>query len=111
MSETTGGNTPGETPAPPKAPGNLTKSTDERKAILDRTLSGRAAQGWRIENRSDFQATVATGKKLNNVLHLILTILTAGLWAIVWIILAITGGIKRHLLTVDEYGNVGDQKI
>ena len=122
MTETTGGNTPEETPAPsePTQPAaaeqtqpaeNLTKSADERKATLDRTLADRGAQGWRIENRSDFQATIATGKRIHHVLHLILTILTAGLWAIVWIILAITGGIKRHLLTVDEYGNVVDQKI
>jgi hypothetical protein len=102
--------------APPVAPtrettGTLTKSADERKAILDRTLAARGAEGWRIENRSDFQATVATGKRVNHILHLILTILTAGLWAIVWIILAITGGIKRQIVTVDEYGNVLDQNL
>jgi hypothetical protein len=100
----------------PEAPtqevaGTLTKSADERKAALDRTLASRGAQGWRIENRSDFQATIATGKPVHHVLHLILTILTAGLWAIVWIIVAITGGIKRHLITIDEYGNIAEQKI
>jgi hypothetical protein len=91
--------------------GELRKSPEDRKAILDRTLADRGAAGWRIENRSDYQATIAQGKKVNHILHLILTILTAGLWAIVWIILAITGGVKRHILTVDEYGNVIDQKI
>jgi hypothetical protein len=34
-----------------------------------------------------------------------------GLWAIVWICLAIFGGIKRRIITVDEYGNVVDRKI
>jgi hypothetical protein len=100
--------TPAATPAPAA---DLAKSADERKTTLDRTLADRGAQGWRIENRSDFQATIATGNKINHVLHLILTILTAGLWGIVWIILAITGGIKRHLVTVDEYGNVVERKI
>jgi hypothetical protein len=111
MTEPTSGDTPETTPAPTPPTEDLTRSADERKATLDRTLADRGAQGWRIENRSDFQATIATGNKINHVLHLILTILTAGLWGIVWIILAITGGIKRHLVTVDEYGNVVERKI
>lgn len=98
--------------APPEqvAP-DLAKSGDERKSSLDRTLADRGAQGWRIETRSDFQATIATGNRINHVLHLILTLVTVGLWAIVWIILAITGGIKRHMITVDEYGNIVERKI
>ena len=43
--------------------------------------------------------------------HASKSVLTVRLWAIVWIILAITGGIKRHLITVAEYGNLVDQKI
>ena len=99
---------PTATPAPAE---DLAKSADERKSSLDRTLADRGAQGWRIENRSYFQATFASGNRINHVLHLILTIVTAGLWGIVWIIFAITGGIKRHLITVDEYGNVVERKI
>jgi hypothetical protein len=104
--------TPEAMPTPMQAvTGELTKSADERKAILDRTLADRGAQGWRIETRSDYQATIASGNRINHVLHLILTIITAGLWGIVWILLAIFGGIKRRIITVDEYGNVVDRKI
>jgi hypothetical protein len=70
------------------APERLLQSTDERKSTLDRTLQRHGAQGWRIESRSDFQATIATDEKINHILHLILTLLTFGLWGIVWIILA-----------------------
>ena len=98
-------------PSPETVLSEVTKSGDERKSILDRTLADRGAQGWRIETRSDFQATIATGNRINHVLHLILTIVTLGLWAIVWIILAIAGGIKRHMITVDEYGNIVERKI
>jgi hypothetical protein len=90
---------------------SLTRSSDDRKANLDRALQLRGAQGWRIESRSDFQATIAKGEKINNTLHLILTLVTLGLWAIVWIIVAITGGIKRMMVTIDEYGNVVEQKL
>jgi hypothetical protein len=89
----------------------LTRSTDDRKANLDRALQLRGAQGWRIESRSAFQATIAKGERINNTLHLILTLVTFGLWAIVWVIVAITGGIKRMMVTIDEYGNVVEQKL
>jgi hypothetical protein len=91
--------------------GGLSKSADERKTILDRILADRGAHGWWIETRSDFQGTIATGNRINHILHLFLTIITAGIWAIVWICLAIFGGIKRHIITIDEYGNVADRKI
>lgn len=117
-SGTTRGTEPAPEPEPPAPAAAIAdtsspaKSPDERKAILDRRLSeAGGAQGWRIENRSDFQATVAHGKPIHHVLHLILTILTAGLWLIVWICLAIFGGVKRRLLSVDDYGNIIDQKI
>jgi hypothetical protein len=90
---------------------SLTRSSDDRRAVLDRALQLRGAQGWRIESRSDFQATIAKGERINNTLHLILTLVTAGLWALVWIIVAITGGIKRMMVTIDEYGNVIEQKL
>jgi hypothetical protein len=104
---------------------SLTRSTDDRKANLDRALKLRGEEGWRIESRSGFQATIAKGKRINNAFNLILTLVTAGLWAIVWIprrrrdggtarsvvIVAITGGIKRLMVTIDEYGNVVEQKL
>jgi hypothetical protein len=110
MTETSGENPPEETAAPPVAAPPRPQAA-ERKTILDRTLADRGAQGWRIETRSDFQATIATGKPVHHLLHLILTIVTAGLWAIVWILLAIFGGVKRHIITIDEYGNIVEQKI
>jgi hypothetical protein len=90
---------------------SIHQTAEQRKATLDRTLQLQGAQGWRIETRSDFQATIAKGNRINNTLHLILTIITAGLWGIVWIILALFGGIKRRMITVDEYGNIIDNKL
>lgn len=49
---------------------------------------------------------LAKGNRPNHVLHLILTILTVGIWGIVWILLAAFGGEERVLMTVDEYGTV-----
>jgi hypothetical protein len=91
--------------------GNLLRTPDERKATLDRTLQLWGAKGWRIETRSDFQATIAKGKEISHVLHFFLVLFTLGLWLIVWFLLGVGGGVKRTLITVDEYGNVIEQKL
>ena len=53
---------------------------------------------------------MVTGHRPNNVLHLILSIVTLGLWLIVWLIVALAGGEKRKVLTVDEYGRALETK-
>lgn len=101
-----------EAPAP--APGQTSGaglSAGQREATLDQALGIQEAQGWRVEERSDFHATIAKGQPLNNKLHLILTIFTLGVWGIVWASLAISGGVKHRMLTIDEYGNVVDSIV
>jgi hypothetical protein len=102
---------PAPVPSSPAPVPSLEKSLDERKAALDSDLATYGAQGWRIESRSEFQATIVKGDRPNTVLHLILTIITLGLWAIVWILLAIFRGEKRQLVTVDDFGNIVATKI
>jgi hypothetical protein len=87
------------------------RSADERKALLAQQLQSGVARGLRIESQSDYQAVLVEGKPINHVLHAIITIFSCGLWGIVWIILAITGGEKREMVVVDEFGNVQLQKL
>lgn len=82
------------------------RTDDERKVILAQQLQTAAARGLRIESQSDFQAVLVEGKPVNHVLHAILTIFTCLLWGIVWVVLAATGGEKRQMVVVDEFGNV-----
>jgi len=80
-------------------------TAEERKATLDQTLEDWAVDGWRIENRSDFQATIAKGEPVNHLLHALVTFLTV-VWIIPWMVMAMTGGVKRKMLSVDEYGDL-----
>jgi hypothetical protein len=86
--------------------GTTRRTDDERKVILAQQLQTASARGLRIESQSDFQAVLVEGKPVNHVLHAILTIFTCLLWGIVWAILAGTGGEKRQMVVVDEFGNV-----
>lgn len=80
--------------------------------MLAQTVNNQIAQGCRVESQSDYQAVVVKGHRLNNTLHLILTICTAGLWGIfVWAPLAIFGGEKRSVVAVDDYGNTSVQRL
>lgn len=99
-----------ETTSEATEPGEARQSAEKRKATLERQLRPYAAQQWRIETRSDFQATIAKGERVHHTLHLILTILTM-VWGIVWAWLVVFRGIERRMITVDEYGNVVDTSI
>lgn len=97
--------------APEAAPQPARKSADERKESLARLVTAQVANGSRVESQSDYQAVLVRGHRLNNTLHLIMTIITAGLWGIVWISLALMGGEKRSVAAVDEWGNSSIQKL
>jgi len=42
------------------------------------------------------------------VLHLIVS-LFIGFWALIWFIFKMTGGVTRHMIRVDEAGNITTQ--
>ncbi len=86
------------------------KSTEERKAILAQQVQNAVGRGLRVDTQSDTMAVVVNGKPVNHILHLILSLVTLGLWLIPWGIMVIAGGERREMITVDEFGNVLKQK-
>lgn len=81
-------------------------SLEQRRAILASAVAQQVRKGWRVESQTDYQATLAKGHRPNHILHLILTILTLGIWAIVWIIVTLTNRERRKSIAVDEFGHV-----
>ena len=66
---------------------------------LDAQVAQYVRWGYRVESLTPTQAVVVKGRRTNHLLHLILTLVTLGVWAIVWILVAIFGGEKRKVLT------------
>ena len=66
-------------------------------------------QGWRIETETDDYVVLVTGRRVNHILHLLLTLITVGIWAIIWIMLAIIGGEKRKV--IDKLGTEARAKL
>ena len=87
------------------------KTTDERRALLSRQIGARLALGRRVESQSEFQAVLVHGHPVNHILHLIITLITLGVWVIVWIALILFGGEKREIVEVDEWGNASIAKL
>ena len=86
-------------------------NNQQRIEVLDARVGQEIATGRRMESRSDFQAVLVKGRRVNHILHLLLSLFTAGIWFPVWVILAITGGEKRELLQVDAYGAVIARRV
>ena len=89
--------------------GLIVKTTDEREQILERSLQVYSAQGWRIEARSEFEATIAKPTADSYGLNAFLTIITFGLWKVVLVRKAGRSGVSRHTITVNELGSILDQ--
>ena len=84
---------------------------ETKKQHLAQAIQREVAAGARVESRTDTDAIIVTGKPVNHVLHLILTLVTCLMWGVVWIVLALTGGEKRVALQVDPYGSVLRQQL
>jgi hypothetical protein len=74
-------------------------------------VRGELTNGGRIESQTGDTAVLIRGGRVNHILHLLLTIVTLGLWSLVWLLLSLTGGEKRRIIHVDEYGNVITREI
>lgn len=84
-------------------------STEQRSEQLQRVINEDIAfhRGrYRVTQQTATQATLTTGRRPSHVLHLILTIVTAGLWGLVWIGVALTNKERSFVVAVDAQGNV-----
>ena len=65
----------------------LVVTRDVAAALLTAELQRSVAAGARVEYAIDTTAALTYGRRPNHVLHLLLTLLTFGLWIIVWALL------------------------
>lgn len=81
-----------------------------RKARLAEAMQKEVLAGGRIEAQGEFNAVIRFGKPVNHILHLLLTIVT-GLWALVWILMAIENHNTNYAVTliVNEYADISRQ--
>lgn len=83
-------------------------SEQQRREALANAVSREVGGGWHVESQADYQAVlVKHGTKVNHILHLLLTLITLGLWALVWIWVAVFKKREHHkVIAVDAFGNM-----
>jgi hypothetical protein len=84
---------------------------EQRAALLSQTVATQVAAGWRVESQGPISAILVTGTPVNHVLQLLLTVFTCGLWAPIWLLLALTSRERRAQVAVDDFGNVYVQQL
>ena len=75
-----------------------------RRSALDARIARELAGGATLESQTGYNAVLIKGRKVNHILHLILSLITAGVWLIVWLLLVITNRRQRTVLFVNDEG-------
>ena len=85
--------------------------TDEhRQKLLQEAVDSEMLKGnAQIIHKTDYAAVLETGKKVNHILHLLLALVTFGIWLPVWLFIAAFGNTRKKTLKVDSQGNVNTE--
>lgn len=84
---------------------------EKRRAILLDEVQRCQAYGHDLVADHGLSVIMKRGHRPNHVLHLILSVLTLGVWAVlVWLPIGLFGGEQRYVLRVDEHGQVARSK-
>jgi hypothetical protein len=67
--------------------------------LLPEQIRRLVIDGWRVELQTDQTTVMVRDRRPEHILHFVLTMLTFGFWAIVWIFLAIFRREERMVLT------------
>ncbi len=88
----------------------IPKSDAERLSILNQAVLSYASKGYALSYKDEQAVTAVVKKKasINNTLHIILSLVTCGLWLTVWLIMALLNMNKEKVITinVDTIGRV-----
>ncbi|TLF57017.1 DUF4234 domain-containing protein [Nocardia cyriacigeorgica] len=83
-----------------------TVSLEHRQQLLMMAVSAQAGQGAKVMSMTQTSAVLLQVDQTNHILHILLSVVTCGLWLIVYVIQMNTAKIRRYQIYVDEYGMV-----
>lgn len=88
--------------------GVIRAAVDRKRALDEAVTSLVAERHGRVAFQSDDRAVIFTGRPVNHLLHLVVTVLTAGAWVLPWLIITLSNHEDAHTLTVDSAGVVSE---
>jgi hypothetical protein len=78
----------------------------DRSQTLEGEIGYFVARGWRLRSKNPAEAELVKGEPISHGIHIFFSIVTVGLWLLVYIPLLIFGGEKHKHISVDEKGHV-----
>ena len=90
----------------PETEAGVVSDLERRQRRLSQAVALAVGEGWRIDSQSESMAVMVRGSRPNHILHVILSVLTFGVWLVVWGALALFGGEKRRLIFITESGEI-----
>lgn len=102
----------------PASPGSLKslsdQTTSDRQHRISSIVTQKTLEGYLVVDRNDRDCYVVLSKPaqaVNHVLHAIVTVFACGLWAPVWLIIALSRKKEERLvISIDHFGNVSYQR-
>lgn len=79
---------------------------EERQEILQREIAKLVAKGYQVQSSSATQAVLSKKKKIRLITHILIAVVTVGLWLLVPLWQMINRKQNMITVTVDEFGSV-----
>ena len=79
-------------------------------ATIESLVQERVSQGWRVIEWRETDVVIERGEKIPHLMHLLLTVLTLGIWSIVYGPHLLFGGLKRRRVEMHR-GKVRERSI
>ena len=78
----------------------------KRERIFEKAMTEELLQGSNVLQRDSFSAVVGRTKRVSHGLHAFLTVITLGMWSVVWIVMSVARKEIRTRLSIDRWGHV-----
>mgnify|MGYP006999136975 CR=1 FL=1 len=79
---------------------------EQRRNLLQREIVKFVNQGYQVQSSTDTQVVLSKKKKIRLITHIVISLLTAGIWLLVPLIQIINRKQNTIVLSVDEFGNI-----
>ena len=82
----------------------------EKPKTIESLVQERVDQGWRISERRETDVVIERGEKIPHFSHILMTVLTIGLWGSIYAIQLFRGGLKRRRIEMLK-GEVRERRL
>lgn len=83
-----------------------TKTLEERQIILHGEIAKWVAKGYTVQSTTPSQAILTRKKKIKLITHILIALLTAGIWLLVPLWQLINRKQNSVIITIDAFGQV-----